>query len=508
MVRRCLDMVEILLPEGSSQDCRSRIERAGCSVVRTGIPPVPALDMVTAHRVVLIPASVFGGSQWPLLRVELSRSARFFVAEVARSETALVVEAMRDGAFDVVSPGDTVERWKQVLSAAADSQRLWLELYAGRLDTEGQRLVGRSEIMKDLRRNLERLGPTDVTVLVLGESGVGKERVAAALHEAGRGGPLVTLNCAAMPRELIEAELFGAEKGAFTGAVKNRPGLVEQANGGTLFLDEVGEMDLTVQPKLLRFLETRRARRVGGESEYSVRVRVAAATNRDLEREVKMGRFRADLFYRLAEVVIRIPPLRERKDDIPDLVRAFIGFANERFGKNVETVEPALLLRLQQYSWPGNIRELKGVVDRLVLFHEGPVLRAGWWEPPPLVEDYETETTGSGSEPVGGGGGGRAGENPGGRMARPSEGVTPSGGGGFGGGGGGGGGGAGEGSGGMSLPGRTARLELAKRLLDEGRMSLSEVAARVGVHPTTLFRWRKSGKAGGAGRDEAGAGEN
>lgn len=504
MVRRCLDMVEILLPEGSPQDCRARIERAGCSVVRTGIPPVPALDMVTAHRVVLIPASVFGGREWPLLRVELSRSARFFVAEVARSDTALVVEAMRDGAFDVVSPEDTVERWKQVLSSAADSQRLWLELYAGRLDTEGQRLVGRSEIMKDLRRNLERLGPTDVTVLVLGESGVGKERVAAALHEAGRGGPLVTLNCAAMPRELIEAELFGAEKGAFTGAVKNRPGLVEQANGGTLFLDEVGEMDLTVQPKLLRFLETRRARRVGGEAEYSVRVRVAAATNRDLEREVKMGRFRADLFYRLAEVVIRIPPLRERKDDIPDLVRAFISFANERFGKNVETVEPALLLRLQQYSWPGNIRELKGVVDRLVLFHEGPVLRAGWWEPPPLVEDYEPEPagsgsgSGSGSEFSGGGGGGRALENPGMRSSRPPEGeMAGSGGGGVGGRGFGAMPGSEEGAGGMSLPGRTARLELAKRLLDEGKMSLSEVAARVGVHPTTLFRWRKSGKAGG-----------
>src|SRR5690606_35284298 len=138
------------------------------------------------------------------------------------------------------------------------------------------------------------------------------------------GGPLVTLNCAAMPRELVEAELFGAEKGAFTGAVRSRPGLVEQAAGGTLFLDEIGELDLTLQPKLLRFLETRRARRVGGDNEYAIQLRVVAATNRNLEQAVAEGQFRADLYYRLAEVVIQIPPLRERVEDIPALVQAFM----------------------------------------------------------------------------------------------------------------------------------------------------------------------------------------
>ncbi len=456
-------MVKVLIPSGSDLPCRDRLVRLGREVRRSEDGRIPQLDNATSDWVCLVPSDVFEGVTWARMRVDLSRAARFFVVQVARGDSASVVAAMRDGAFDVVTEADGDERWLKALDAAAASQELWLQLYAGRLDVEGARMVGRGKAMTALRRDLERLGPTDVTVLILGESGSGKERVAAALLEAGRGGPLVTLNCAAMPRELMEAELFGAEKGAFTGAIRSRPGLVEQANGGSLFLDEIGELDLLLQPKLLRFLETRRARRVGGEAEYSVRLRMMAATNRDLALEVREGRFRADLYYRLAEVVMPIPPLRARMEDIPDLARAFVDAANERFGKNTESLEPGLVLKLQEYDWPGNVRELKSVIDRLVLFHDGPMLRSGWWEPPLARASFNRV-------PV------EMAEERGVIRAFPGE---PN---------------AAESAAMESLPSRSARRDLARRLLDEGRLSLAEVAARVGVHPTTLFRWRKGAK--------------
>lgn len=446
-------MVRIVLPSGANW-VESRLRRAGHAVGVAEGPP-PPLDEATAGEVWWVPEDVLAGAAWARLRVELGRSPRFFVVVLRRSATRGVVSAVRDGAFDVVAEDDDDGRWEEAVREAEASQRLWLRLYAGPLSREAGGLVGVSSSMNTIRRDLERLGPTDVTVLLEGESGAGKERVAAALHAAGRGGPMVTLNCAAMPRELVEAELFGAEKGAFTGAVRSRPGLVEQAAGGTLLLDEVGELDLALQPKLLRFLETRRARRVGGASEYTVLLRVVAATNRDLQEAVRAGAFRADLYYRLAEVVIRVPPLRERRDDVPDLAMTFLRAAAERFGKHFDTIEPGLLLRFQEYLWPGNVRELRSTIDRLVLFHEGPVLRSGWWEPP-------TGVAGGGGTRREGGAGGGGGEVPG---------VFPS---------------------------RTARVELAQRLLAEGRLSLTEIAARAGVHPTTLFRWRRSGKAGGS----------
>lgn len=467
-------MVKVVLPEGQAA-WAARLEQAGLAWAFAARLRPPRLDVATADEVWMIPEALLVSSDWARLRVELGEAPRFFVVATGGVSTRSVVAAMRDGAFDVVSAGDEDARWRGVVESAAESQRLWLRLYGGTQVVEGSKLVGRSLKMDALRRDLERLGPTDVTVLLMGESGVGKERVAVALHEAGRGGTLVTLNCAAMPRELVEAELFGAEKGAYTGALRTRPGLVEQAAGGTLFLDEVGELDLGLQPKLLRFLETRRARRVGGEAEYAVALRVVAATNRDLEVEVREGRFRADLYYRLAEVVLRLPPLRERKDDIPGLVRVFMAGAAERFGKHFDTLEPELLLRWQEYDWPGNVRELKSVVDRLVLFHDGPVLRSGWWQAP-----------GSGL-PVSGGP-----DRPEVLLAAPGP-AGPAGGGtvrGW---------GETTGPGWSGFPHRRARRELAQQLLAEGRWSLAEVAARVGVHPTTLFRWRKSGNSGDSG---------
>ncbi|MCP5522493.1 MAG: sigma 54-interacting transcriptional regulator [Verrucomicrobiales bacterium] len=264
----------------------------------------------------------------------------------------------------------------------------------------------------------------------------------------------MALNCAAIPKDLIEAELFGAEKGAFTGAIKSRPGLVEQADRGTLFLDEIGELDLALQPKLLRFLETRTARRVGGTKDYRVETRVVAATNRDLLASATEGGFRSDLYYRLAEMIVPVPPLRERTSDIPLLVRRFLGLANERFGKNVEGVEPGLLLQFQNYDWPGNVRELKSVIDRLVLLFDGPLLRQGCWEAPRPPAPPMT------APPA---------------RAKPLESPQPA-------------------PAPPRLAGRSERVALARQLLQEGTHSQSEIAARTGVHPTTLFRWRKAGK--------------
>lgn len=434
-------------------------------------PQVPEIDAESADCICLVDNSVTEESQWPQQRVQLARANRFFIQVLPQADTARLAGAMRDGAFDVISETDSDDRWRSALNTACESQQLWWQLYGGRVDAASDKLIGSSRSMSDLRRDIRRLGPTDVTVLIIGESGSGKERVAGALHGAGNGGPYVTLNCAAMPRELLEAELFGAEKGAFTGALKARPGLVEQANGGTLFLDEIGELDLSLQPKFLRFLETRTARRVGGHNEYSVHLRVISATNRNLENEVNAGRFRADLYFRLAEVILRLPSLRDRAGDVPELAAAFLEAANERFGKNISNIEPGLLRKLQSYGWPGNVRELKSVIDRLVLFHDGAMLREGWWEPPlasPVVIQETAQSQINHFIPV-----------------SPFAPTTIAG---F--------------SGGTRpgylnehrMPTRADRVTLARQLLNEPDLSLSEIAARTGVHPTTLFRWRKSGK--------------
>jgi transcriptional regulator with PAS, ATPase and Fis domain len=224
--------------------------------------------------------------------------------------------------------------------------------------------------------------------------------------------------------------------------------MVEQANGGTLFLDEIGEMELGVQPKLLRFLETRRARRVGGDGEYKVSLRVISATNRNLEEEIAEKRFRADLYYRLAETVLQIPPLRTRLEDIPELALVFLKMANERFGKNIETLEPALIERFQKYHWPGNVRELKSAVDRLVLLFDGPVLRAPWWDPPESVA-----------------------------FGTPAM-VIP----------------VATGSMNANPPNQKQKRDQARQLLAESDNDFTWVAAQLGINPSTLWRWRKAGK--------------
>jgi len=230
-------------------------------------------------------------------------------------------------------------------------------------------LVGESVAITDILKTIEKISQTDSTVLISGESGVGKELIARAIHEssARANKPLVIVNCAAIPAELIEAELFGHTKGAFTGATQNRLGRFEAAHGGTIFLDEVGELPLQMQAKLLRVLQTRQFEAVGSNKTIDVDVRIIAATNRDLEAAVQMREFREDLYYRLNVIPVKIPALRERKSDIPNLIQHFITQFNQATGHSVEMPQGQILEALMAYDWPGNVRELENLIERLVI---------------------------------------------------------------------------------------------------------------------------------------------
>jgi len=238
-------------------------------------------------------------------------------------------------------------------------------------------IVGESEAIRNVFFKIEQVAPTNTTVLVLGETGTGKELVARAIHNTSprKDKPLIKVNCATLPAALIESELFGHEKGAFTGATARQLGRFEMANGGTIFLDEIGDLPLELQSKLLRVLQEGEFERLGSGKTIKVNVRVIAATNRNLQMEVKKGLFREDLWYRLNVFPINVPPLRKRKQDIPLLVEAFVRKFSKELGKTIKAITPATMKALQDYAWPGNIRELANVIERAVINTEGEVLR-------------------------------------------------------------------------------------------------------------------------------------
>jgi two-component system, NtrC family, response regulator AtoC len=288
------------------------------------------------------------------------------------------VAALKAGAFDYITKPFEQDELKKVIAKAARAHDLERQNVHGHPGEDGAPLVGRSSAMRALYDMVARVADSPSTVLITGESGTGKELVAKALHRGSsrRDKPLIKVNCAAIPKDLVESELFGYEKGAFTGAVGSKPGRFELADGGTLFLDEIGEIPVEMQVKLLRALQESEFERVGGIKTLRVDVRLIAATNRDLKALIQDGRFREDLFYRLAVVPIELPPLRERREDIPLLVEHFIEKYDRRLGKRVTGMEDEALALLLGYAWPGNIRELENLMERSVLFADGPTIEA------------------------------------------------------------------------------------------------------------------------------------
>jgi two-component system response regulator AtoC len=288
-------------------------------------------------------------------------------------QTRTIVEAMRLGAADFLRKPFEVEELERALSRALESPAQETDEISlrGRLRSEVDNLLlgGDNPKMRAVQEIIEQVADTDITVLVRGESGTGKEVVARALFQLGnrRSRPFVKVNCAALPSELLESELFGFEKGAFTGAQKRKLGKFEYANGGTIFLDEISEMAPGLQAKLLQVLQDGEFSRLGGEGDVRVDARIIAATNRNLEESVRNGEFREDLYYRLNVVTVHIPPLRERLDAIPLLVEHFLRMYNAQYKKNVEKLSDDTLQRFRDYHWPGNVRELENMIKRVVV---------------------------------------------------------------------------------------------------------------------------------------------
>ena len=280
------------------------------------------------------------------------------------------VEAVKKGAFDYISKPPDLNRLLITLRNALDRQSLVTETKVlKRKAGKSQEMVGNSAPIKKIKDTIEKVAPTDARILITGENGVGKELVARWIHEKSNrnSGPMVEVNCAAIPGELIESELFGHEKGSFTSAVKQRIGKFESASGGTIFLDEIGDMSLSAQAKVLRALQEGKITRVGAEKDLSVDVRVIAATNKDLLKEVDEKNFRLDLYHRLGVIIIHVPSLNERRDDIPLLVDHFLDQIATEYGQPRKGIEKKAMDALQAYNWTGNIRELRNVVERLII---------------------------------------------------------------------------------------------------------------------------------------------
>ncbi len=293
-----------------------------------------------------------------------------FVIISAHGTIDVAVEAVKKGAFDFLQKPFDLGRLEITLRNALDKTTLIKETKSLRKKiSKKYQMAGESPAIAAVKEMIEKVAPTDARVLITGPNGSGKELVARWLHEKSRrsNGPLIEVNCAAIPSELIESELFGHEKGSFTSAIKQRIGKFELAEGGTLFLDEIGDMSLSAQAKVLRALQENKITRVGGDKEISVNVRVVAATNKNLKKEIEETRFREDLYHRLSVILIKVPALNERKEDIPVLTDKFLEDIAEEYGSRKKGIHANALRALQEHDWTGNIRELRNVVERLVI---------------------------------------------------------------------------------------------------------------------------------------------
>jgi DNA-binding NtrC family response regulator len=372
--------------EAARYGMRRALAAFGYDLVEAGSTAEARAAMQSATPdLLLLDVNLPGQSGLEFLRELQQQDAPPLVVMItAHGSERTAVEAIKAGAYDYLPKPFEVADLRLVVKNALETVRLRRENEQLRdtLAREGAArgtLIGDSEAMRRVRALIEKVAETDATVLVRGESGTGKELVAREIHErssARRRGAFVAVNCAALPSELIESELFGHEKGSFTGAAARRRGKFEQADGGTLFLDEIGDMSATVQAKLLRALEERRIERLGGNESIPVDVRIVSATHRPLERDIEQGNFRADLFYRLRVVTIEVAPLRERREDIPALAEAFARATAERYKLPERRIAPAALRRLVEYRWPGNVRELRNMVERALILAEGDELTA------------------------------------------------------------------------------------------------------------------------------------
>lgn len=303
-----------------------------------------------------------------------------FMIITAFGTTESAVEAMKLGAYDYITKPFKIDEVRIVIGNALRSKNLEVENRTLKKEMQKefsfQSLVGNSEKMHQIYELIKRVSQTPTNVLITGESGTGKEMVAKAIHVNGplKNKPFVTINCGAIPENLMESEMFGHKKGSFTGAIQDKVGLFEVADGGTLFLDEVGELPLTIQVKLLRAIQERVIRRVGATEDQKIEVRIIAATNRDLEDMIKEGLFREDLFYRLNVILIKVPPLRERADDVSLLAKHFLQKYSGRFGKGVNGISDEAMKVLKKYDYPGNVRELENIIERTVALEAGSTI--------------------------------------------------------------------------------------------------------------------------------------
>ena len=307
--------------------------------------------------------------------VELGKDTQFIMIS-AHGNIETAVEATKKGAFDFIQKPPDLNRLLLTVRNALDKSNLVTETKVLKKKiSKTYDIVGESEAIRRVKEAIEKVAPTEARVLITGANGTGKELVARWLHEksARAGAPLVEVNCAAIPSELIESELFGHEKGSFTSAVKQRIGKFELASSGTLFLDEIGDMSLSAQAKVLRALQEHKITRVGGEKEIKVNVRVIAATNKDLRTEIEANRFREDLYHRLGVILIHVPPLNDRRDDIPLLVDRFLRDIAEDYNSVPKRIQPPALDYLRTLNWTGNIRELRNVVERLVIMSSAEI---------------------------------------------------------------------------------------------------------------------------------------
>ncbi len=309
------------------------------------------------------------------LRETGEKSEAIIITAFGSSETAK--EALRLGAFDYVTKPFDISELRLILRNV--KKKIELEKKLEEYELTYKDFIGESAKIKSIKEFIKKIAPFDTNVLILGESGTGKEVAARTIHKMShrRKNPFVAINCASLPAELLESELFGYKKGAFTGATSNKEGLIEKANGGTLFLDEIGDMPIALQAKILRFIEDRKIRPIGDTEEKEVDIRIVAATNKSLEKLIEDGTFREDLYYRLATITIEIPPLRERKEDIPLLVNYFVKNLSKKYGKKIEKLEPDFMEYLYSLPLKGNIRELRNIVEKAIILSDGKPLSLG-----------------------------------------------------------------------------------------------------------------------------------